>query len=71
MVKVRKGKQEQSMMLAFVFGFAIVAVAIGTMVQVPNDLWFIGLVVAGAFVGFLAGNAIIMMRNRRGKETTV
>lgn len=64
MVKVSKGKQEQNMMLAFVFGFAVIAVAIGTIWQVPNDLWFIGLIVAGAIVGFLVGNAIALFRNR-------
>lgn len=68
MEKVRKGKQEQNMMLAFVFGFAILAVAVGTWMQVPNDLWFIGLIVVGAVTGFLVGNAVMIFRHRGSRR---
>lgn len=67
MAEVRKGKREQNLMLAFVFGFAVLAVAVGTVKQVPNDWWFIGLIVAGGVAGFLVGNTILYFRHRASR----
>lgn len=67
MEKVRKGKREQRMMLFFVFAFAIVGVFLGGLWQVPNDWWYLGLVVIGAVVGFLVGNGIIILMNRNSR----
>lgn len=64
METVRKGKREQNTMLWLVFGGAILFVFIGTARGVPNDLWFLGLALVGAVVGFLIGNAIFLVNRR-------
>lgn len=70
LAEVKTGKQEQNMMLVFVFGFAIAAIFVGTITQVPNDWWFIGLIVIGAVLGFLAGNAILLFKHRNRRQTS-
>jgi hypothetical protein len=54
----KRRKAEQSRLLWFAFGGAALFVLFGTMLQVGNDLLFLGLIAAGALVGFFVGNLV-------------
>ena len=58
----KRRKSEQSQLLWFAFGGAAIFVFIGTMFQVENDFLFLGLIAAGALVGFLVGNLVRRLR---------
>jgi hypothetical protein len=58
----KRHKAEQNLLLWFVFGGAALFVFIGTMIQVGNDLYFIGLIAAGALLGFFVGNLVRSLR---------
>lgn len=64
MAKARAGKREITVLLWFSFGGAIVAVFLGTLWGMPNDIWFLGAALAGAVVGFLIGNALTARRSQ-------
>src|SRR5215218_105300 len=53
LVAAKRRKSEQNLLLVFVFGGAGLFVFIGTLLQLGNDFVFIGLIAAGAIVGFL------------------
>lgn len=58
LAQARRGKREVNSLLWFSFGGAIVAIFVGTLWGLPNDLWFLGLALLGALLGFLAGSAL-------------
>jgi hypothetical protein len=58
MAKAQVGKREQRVLVFSGFGGAILAVFIGTMVGVPNDLWLLGIALAWVLVGYLVGAAV-------------
>ncbi len=61
----KERKSEQTFLLLMAVTGAVVAVAIGGMIGVPNDLIFLILVVAGAVVGYGVGNFIGSFRRQR------
>jgi hypothetical protein len=58
-------KSEQTFLLLMAVAGASVAVAIGGMIGVSNDLIFLIVVVIGALVGYGLGNLIRSFRHRR------
>jgi hypothetical protein len=61
----KRHKAEQSQLLWFAFGGAAVFVFIGTLLQLGNDLFFIGLIAIGALLGFLLGNLVRSLRRSK------
>jgi hypothetical protein len=62
LAEAKRRKREQSQSLWFVFGGAALFVLFGTMLQLSNDFYFLGLVALGAIVGFLVGNLVRSLR---------
>jgi hypothetical protein len=62
---VKRRKREQSLLVIISFAGASLFIAAGTAWEAPNDLWFLGLAIAGALLGFLAGSAFFSGRSRR------
>jgi hypothetical protein len=60
--KAKRHKAEQSQLLWFAFAGAAVFVLIGTIMQVGNDLLFLGLIAAGGLFGFFMGNLVRSFR---------
>src|SRR5262245_216961 len=56
LAEAKRRKAEQSQLLWFVFGGAVLFVLIGTVTHISNDFLFLALAVAGALVGFFVGN---------------
>ncbi len=54
----KRRKAEQSQLLWFAFGGAALFVFFGTLLQLGNDLYFLGLIALGAIFGFLMGNLV-------------
>jgi hypothetical protein len=63
LAEAKRRKSEQSQLLWFAFGGAMLFVLFGTMMQLGNDFLFLGLVAAGAVVGFLVGNFVRGLRH--------
>lgn len=61
----KERKSEQTFLLLMAVAGASVAVAVGGMIGVSNDLLFLILVVLGALVGYGAGNLIRSFRHQR------
>lgn len=59
----RKKAEQRNLLLSGLLG-ASVAIALGTVLQVPNDLYFIGMALIGALIGFVIGNVLIGPRRR-------
>ena len=57
----RKKAEQRNLLLSGLLG-AMLAVALGTLLQLPNDLLFILLAVVGAVLGFIVSNAFIGRR---------
>lgn len=57
-------KREQSLLLWCSFGAAALFVGIGTLVNVPNDLWFLLLALVGAALGFMIANLFVTAQRR-------
>lgn len=62
LAEAKRRKAEQSQLLWFSFGGAALFVFIGTTLQLGNDLLFIGLIAAGALIGFIVGNLVRSLR---------
>lgn len=62
LAEAKTRKSEQTQLLWFAIGGAAIFVLLGTILQVPNDLIFLVMAVAGALVGFLAGNLVQSLR---------
>jgi hypothetical protein len=62
MARAQAGKREQRTLVLSGFGGAVVAVFLGTWLDVPNDLWLLGLALIGAVGGYLIGAAIVGRR---------
>lgn len=63
--QVQQRKREQSLLIVTsLFGLALF-VGAGSLVGVSNDLWFLVLAVMGSVVGFFAGNAFVIYRQRK------
>jgi hypothetical protein len=56
LAEAKQRKSEQNQLLWFGFGGAVLFVFIGTILRLGNDFLFLGLIVVGVLVGFLAGN---------------
>lgn len=65
LIEAKERKSEQTFLLLMAVLGASVAVAIGGIIGVPNDLIFLILVVLGALVGYGIGNFIRSFRHRR------
>lgn len=57
-------KAEQRRLLFAAVGGAALFIAVGTMVQLPNDWWFLLFAVVGAFVGFGVANFIEIRKDQ-------
>ena len=57
----RKKAEQRNLLLSGLLG-AMLAVGVGTVLQIPNDLLFILLAVVGAVLGFIVGNAFMGRR---------
>jgi len=64
LVETKRKKAEQRNLLFGGLAGAAVGIAVGTLLQVPNDLYFLALAVIGAVVGFMIGNVLIGRRRR-------
>lgn len=64
--QARKAKREQALLVWFGFIGAMIGVFVGRWRGVPNDLWFLGLALAGAVIGYLLGIGIVRMLKGRG-----
>jgi hypothetical protein len=62
LAEAKRRKAEQSQLLWFAFGGAMLFVLFGTMMQLGNDFLFLGLIAVGAVVGFLVGNLVRSLR---------
>ena len=58
-------KSEQNFLLLMAAAGAVIAVAVGGMIGVPNDLIFLAILVVGALVGYGVGNFVQSFRHRR------
>lgn len=58
MAQVVAGGRQQRLLLWFSLGGASLGVILGTLLQLPNDLWFLLMGAAGALVGWFIGNMI-------------
>lgn len=65
LAEAKARKSEQTFLLWMSAVGAVVAVAIGGVVGVPNDLVFLGVLVVGALIGYGAGNLLQSFRHRR------
>ncbi|HQY92100.1 MAG: hypothetical protein WAU00_23575 [Caldilinea sp.] len=65
LAEAKARKSEQTFLLLMAAVGAIVAIAVGSVVGVPNDLVFLVILVAGALAGYGAGNFIQSFRRRR------
>lgn len=65
LAEVKARKSEQTFLLLMAAVGAIVAVAIGGMVGVPNDLVFLVILLIGALIGYGVGNFVQSFRQRR------
>lgn len=65
LAETKARKSEQTFLLLMAVAGAVVAVAIGGMVGVPNDLIFLFILLMGALVGYGIGNFIQSFRQRR------
>jgi hypothetical protein len=65
MAQAKAGKRQQRILLWFSTGGAIVAIFLGTLWDVPNDLWFLAMGAVGGLVGFLVGNLVVGRRSPR------
>jgi hypothetical protein len=63
LAEAKRHQAEQSQLLWFAFGGAAIFVFIGTLLQLGNDLFFIGLIAVGALLGFLVGNMVRSLRH--------
>jgi hypothetical protein len=66
LAEAKRRKAEQSQLLWFVFGGAALFVFIGTMLQLGNDILFLGLIAVGALLGFFVGNLVRSLRGADG-----
>lgn len=66
--EAKRRKAEQSQLLWFAFGGAAIFVFFGTMIQVGNDLLFIGLILVGALLGFIVGNLVRTLRRPKNNS---
>lgn len=62
LAEAKRRKAEQSQLLWFAFGGAALFVLFGTVMQLGNDLFFLGLIAVGALVGFFVGNFVRSFR---------
>lgn len=60
----KQKKAEQRRMLFSALGGASLFIAIGTVLQLPNDWWFLLFAVVGAFVGFGIANFIELRKHQ-------
>jgi len=68
--EARRRKATHTTLLFYALGGAILFVAIGTLAQVGNDLIFLALALAGALVGYLAGDWARARRSRPSDPAT-
>lgn len=64
LAEAKQKKAEQRRLIFWVIGGAILFIALGTIVQLPNDWLFIMFAVIGALIGFASGN-FFEIRKRR------
>lgn len=64
--EAKRRKAAHTALLFYALGGAILAIAIGTLAQVGNDLIFLTLALVGALVGYLVGD---WMRARRSRPS--
>ncbi len=64
LLEAKRQKSKQSVLLLSGFVGAVIFIATGTIVKVPNDLVFLLLAVVGTVVGFGVGNFIQSFRAR-------
>jgi len=65
LTETKARKSEQTFLLLMAVAGAVVAVAIGGVIGVPNDLIFLFILIFGALVGYGVGNFIQSFRQRR------
>jgi hypothetical protein len=65
MARALAGKREQRKLVLSGFGGAVIAIFVGTWWGVPNDLWFLGMAIAGAVIGYLIATAAASSRKQR------
>lgn len=70
LVRAERGKKEQRVLLFAGFAGAIIAVFAGTWWGVPNDIWFLGLAVGGALIGYLTGLALVGRKSARSSTAS-
>lgn len=62
--KAQKHKSEQRRLLVMAILGSMIFVGIGTVLQIPNDFWFLVLAVVGGLVGYFVANWIESFRQR-------
>jgi hypothetical protein len=65
LAEAQRRKSEQSHLLWFAFGGAMLFVLFGTLLQLGNDFLFLGLIAVGAVLGFFVGNVVRSLRQRK------
>lgn len=62
--EAKRRKREQGILILVSLASATLFVGIGSLMEIGNDLWFLGLAMVGAIVGFLIANMVILFRQR-------
>jgi F0F1-type ATP synthase assembly protein I len=62
--EAKRRKREQGILILVSLASATLFVGIGSLMEIGNDLWFLGLAIVGAIVGFLVANMVILFRQR-------
>lgn len=62
--EAKQHKREQSILILVSLTSATLFVAVGSLMEFGNDIWFLAFAVVGAVVGFLVANTVIHFRQR-------
>ncbi len=62
--EAKRRKREQGILILVSLASAALFMAIGSLVEIGHDLWFLILAVVGAVIGFLLANLVILLRQR-------
>ena len=62
--EAKRRKREQGILIWVSLTSATLFIAIGSLMEIGNDLWFLALAVVGAVIGFLLANLVILLRQR-------
>jgi hypothetical protein len=67
LAEAKRRKSTQSSLLLAAFAGAIVFIGIGTLLRLPNDLFYLALMTVGAVGGYGVGVLISVMRQRSSR----